>query len=292
MRWRGREKSRHVEDRRGARGPGRGPRTVGGLGGIVILIVAVVALYNGVDPRPFLDAVGQQPAANQPAAAGSGIEDDHREFVEVVLRDTEKVWERLFDEQVSGASYRPPKLVLFSHRVATGCGMAGSETGPFYCPPDETIYIDPAFFGEMERRLKAPGDFAQAYVIAHEVAHHVQELTGLNRFINRARMTRDPTTINRASVRYELQADYLAGVWAHHARRQFNILEEGDISEAINAANRIGDDTLQRMSTGVVIPERFTHGTSAQRVRWFKAGLESGDLNGCQQLFEIDYDQL
>jgi predicted metalloprotease len=164
--------------------------------------------------------------------------------------------------------------------------------GPFYCPADQRVYIDPAFFDELKRRHKAPGDFAQAYVIAHEVAHHVQKLLGFSAQVDRVRQRRDELASNQASVRLELQADYLAGVWAHHAQRQYEILEEGDIAEAINAANQIGDDTLQRMAQGYVIPERFTHGTSAQRVRWFTAGLRSGDLNACQELFELDYTQL
>ncbi len=164
--------------------------------------------------------------------------------------------------------------------------------GPFYCPADQTVYIDPTFFEEMKRRLNAPGDFAQAYVIAHEVAHHVQNSLGIMQKVDQVRRSGDKRAINRASVRLELQADYLAGVWAHHAQKKYDVLEEGDIAEAMNAANQIGDDTLQKMSQGFVIPERFTHGTSAQRVRWFKQGLRSGDLNGCLQLFEIDYDQL
>jgi predicted metalloprotease len=164
--------------------------------------------------------------------------------------------------------------------------------GPFYCPVDQTVYIDPNFFEEMKRRLNAPGDFAQAYVIAHEVAHHVQNTLGIMQKVDQVRRSGDKLAINRASVRLELQADYLAGVWAHHAQKKYDVLEEGDIAEAMNAANQIGDDTLQKMSQGFVIPERFTHGTSAQRVRWFKQGLRSGDFSGCVQLFEIDYDQL
>ena len=164
--------------------------------------------------------------------------------------------------------------------------------GPFYCPADQTVYIDPTFFDELKRRHQAPGDFAQAYVIAHEVAHHVQNSLGIMQQVDKVRRTGDKAAINRASVRLELQADYLAGVWAHHAQKNYNILEEGDIAEAMNAANQIGDDTLQKMSQGFVVPERFTHGTSDQRVRWFTEGLRSGDLNGCVELFEIDYDQL
>ena len=289
MRWKGREQSQNVEDRRGS----RAAPVIGGSGCFMLLIV-IVALLLGFDPKPLLNVVDQvEQQQGQVGQVEPGQDDDAREFIGVVLRDTEKVWERLIREQIpGGGSYRPPRLVIFSGTEMTGCGRANAATGPFYCPADQTIYIDPSFFEEMKQRLNAPGDFAQAYVISHEVAHHVQNTLGMMRPVERARRTGDKRIANRASVRLELQADYLAGVWAHHAQRQYSILEEGDIGEAMNAANQIGDDTLQRMANGFVVPERFTHGSSQQRVRWFTEGLRSGDLKGCEQLFRIDYDEL
>ncbi len=288
MRWKGRERSQNVEDRRGVPVAG----IVGG-GGLV-MIIAIIAMILGADPRPLLEAVGQPGAQQgQVAQQAPGEDDETREFIEVVLKDTESVWTDLLSTQVEGGeSYRPPRLVIFSNAISTGCGQASAAMGPFYCPADQTVYIDPAFFDEMKHRLKADGDFAQAYVIAHEVAHHVQNSLGIMQKVDKVRRSGDKQAINRASVRLELQADYLAGVWANHAQRNYNILEEGDIAEALNAANQIGDDTLQKMSQGFVVPERFTHGTSVQRVRWFSKGLRSGDLNGCVELFDVDYDEL
>jgi predicted metalloprotease len=289
MRWRGRERSENVEDRRGV-GPSG---VVLGGGGLMTLIVVIGAIFLGADPRAMVGLVGQMPAApGQPGQQAPGVDDQAREFIAVVLKDTENVWSQLFREQVRGGDYEPPRLIIFSNATRSGCGMASAATGPFYCPVDRQIYIDPQFFDELRRRHQAPGDFAQAYVIAHEVAHHVQQLLGFNRILDQARRTGDEIATNQASVKLELQADYLAGVWAHHAQRNYDILEEGDIAEAINAANQIGDDTLQRLSQGYVVPERFTHGTSAQRVRWFKAGLVSGDLAASQQLLELDYSRL
>ncbi len=289
MRWQGRERSQNVEDRRGMRPMGV---AIGG-GGLIALLFAVVAIFLGADPRAVIGVVGQQQAQQgqaiqQPPAA----DDPSREFIEVVLKDTENVWTKLFQQQVQGGRYVPPRLIIFAGTDRSGCGIANAQMGPFYCPADQKIYIDPAFFDEMKRRHNAPGDFAQAYVIAHEVAHHVQKQIGFASIVDRIRASGDELASNRASVRLELQADYLAGVWAHHAQRDYQILEEGDIAEALNAANQIGDDTLQRLSQGFVVPERFTHGTSAQRVRWFRAGLASGDLKGCQQLFDMDYEEL
>ncbi len=289
MRWQGRERSKNVEDRRGLRPVGI---MLGG-GSILAILIAIVAMMLGVDPRPFLGAVEQPQAQVRPVDGQiPGPDDKAREFIEVVLKDTENVWTKLFAEQVQGGGYRPPRLVIYSDQVQSGCGLASAAMGPFYCPADQIVYIDPVFFDEMHERFNSPGDFAQAYVIAHEVSHHVQRLTGFMELVDRVRAGGDKLAINRASVRLELQADYLAGVWAHHAQREYNILEEGDIAEAMNAANQIGDDTLQRLSQGFVVPERFTHGSSAQRVRWFKAGLSSGNLDGCQQLFELEYDEL
>ena len=264
---------------------------VGG-GGLLALIVAIVAIMLGADPRPFLGAVNQQQQQVQQAGGAAGVDDQSREFIEVVLRDTETVWSQLFAEQVQGGPYTPPRLIIFSGTDRSGCGMANAAMGPFYCPADQQIYIDPTFFDQLARRHDAPGDFAQAYVIAHEVSHHVQKLIGFAEIANRARQSGNEVEANRASVRLELQADYLAGVWANHAHKEYDILEPGDIAEAMNAANQIGDDTLQRLSQGFVVPERFTHGSSEQRVRWFKEGLATGDLDGCKQLFDLPYAQL
>ena len=289
MRWKGREQSENVEDRREVPVAG----IVGG-GGCLVVIIAIIFALLGADPTPILKSVGQPEARQgQVGQQAPGEDDEAREFIGVVLKDTENVWTKLIREQVQGGqAYRPPRLIIFADQIRTGCGQANAAMGPFYCPVDQTVYIDPIFFDEMKRRHNAAGDFAQAYVIAHEVAHHVQNSLGLMQPMERVRRTGDARAINRASVRLELQADYLAGVWAHHAQKNYNVLEEGDIAEAMIAANQIGDDNLQRMSQGFVIPERFTHGTSAQRVKWFKQGLATGDFNGCQQLFELDYDQL
>jgi predicted metalloprotease len=289
MRWKGREQSDNVEDRRGVPVAG----LVGG-GGLLVVIIAIIVSLLGADPTPLLENIGQPGMQQgQVGAQAPGEMDEAHEFISVVLKDTENVWTQLIREQVPGGQgYRSPRLIIFSDQIRTGCGQANAAMGPFYCPVDQNVYIDPSFFDEMKHRHNAAGDFAQAYVIAHEVAHHVQNSLGLMEQIERARRSRDARAINQASVRLELQADYLAGVWAHHAQKNYNVLEEGDIAEAMNAANQIGDDTLQRMSQGFVVPERYTHGTSAQRVRWFKEGIASGDLNGCQLLFELDYDQL
>ncbi len=289
MRWEGRERSENVEDRRGKRPAG----LVMGGGGLLALVITVVAVLMGADPRALVGVIGQQQQAAQQGLQEAPAPDDKaREFIEVVLKDTENIWTKLFDEQVQGGGYIPPRLIIYSETDRSGCGIANAQMGPFYCPADQKIYIDPSFFDELKRRHNAPGDFAQAYVIAHEVSHHVQKLIGFSDIVDRIRSQRDEAATNQASVRLELQADYLAGVWAHHAHQEYDILEPGDIAEAMNAANQIGDDTLQKLSQGFVVPERFTHGTSAQRVRWFKAGLSSGDLNACQQLFDLDYEDL
>lgn len=289
MRWKGREQSENVEDRRGI-----SPGVAIGGGGLGLLIVLGIAFLLG-DPKLVQQVLQeqQQQTVNQPQAPGQPAPDDSvGEFIRVVLRDTETVWSDLFRKHVQGVAYRPPKLVMFSGRVQSGCGIASAEVGPFYCPADQQVYIDPMFFEILERKHSAGGDFAQAYVIAHEVAHHVQKLTGFSDVVDKVRARGNESETNRASVRLELQADYLAGVWAHHADRQYDILEAGDIDEAIRAANQIGDDTLMKESIGYAIPERYTHGTSEQRVRWFRKGLSSGDLDGCQALFELDYSEL
>lgn len=291
MRWRGRERSDNVEDRRGM-----GPQmALGGGGGLLAIIVFLALKFFGAPPavqelagRAVQNA--QRPAAQAPA--GEGIDDDNREFISVVLRDTETIWTQLFDAQVP-RDYIPPKLIIFSGQTQTQCGVGQAAMGPFYCPADKQIYIDPTFFDDLAQRHSAPGDFAQAYVIAHEVAHHVQNLLGFSTLVRQEQAKGDKLHANQMSVRLELQADFLAGVWAHHAHKEYGILEDGDMQEAIQAANQIGDDTLQRQATGTVIPERFTHGTSAQRVKWFKRGLLSGNLKDCEALlFELAYDQL
>lgn len=293
MRWRGREQSGNVEDRRGM-----SPKmAMGGGGGIIAVIVVLIVKFMG-GGEGVQQMAGQmaQKAANArqsaPAEAGSGIQDDHKEFIAVTLRDTETIWAMLFDDQVRGASYTPPRLVIFEGQTQTACGTGQAAMGPFYCPADKQVYIDPSFFDDLARRHNAPGDFAQAYVIAHEVAHHIQTILPYSSMVNQVRSRGDELASNRASVRLELQADFLAGVWAHHAHKEYGILEEGDMQEAIQAANQIGDDTLQKQATGYVTPQRFTHGTSAQRVKWFKKGLLSGEVKGAEQLFEIAYDRL
>ncbi len=265
MRWRGRAQSRNVVDRRGR-------RAAGAIGGGSILLVLLYMLLGG-DPTALLGGGGPSaPPTGQHAA-------DQREFVGVVLADTEDVWHALFRQ--SGATYREPKLVLFTGSVASACGSASSAVGPFYCPADEQVYIDMDFFEDLQRRLDAGGDFTQAYVIAHEVGHHVQHLLGTSGRVQAQRQRLSETEGNRLSVRLELQADCFAGVWAHQTQRQKQVLEAGDIEEALNAAAAIGDDRLQRRSGGQVVPDSFTHGTSAQRAEWFRRGYESGNPAAC-----------
>ena len=294
MKWEGREQSTNVEDRRGM----RGPAAAAGGGGLLLIAIVIVMKLIGADPQQqqavvnIAKNVQQRAAQAPPAEAGEGIDDKSREFIAVILHDTETIWTKLFKEQISEVSYTPPKVIMFTDSVASGCGNASAAMGPFYCPADEKVYIDPAFFDELATRHHASGDFAQAYVLAHEVAHHVQKLTGYSDIVNQARSKGDERLSNQMSVRLELQADFLAGVWAHHAHKAYDILEDGDMEEGINAANQIGDDTLQRESIGHVVPERFTHGTSAQRVKWFKQGLTSGRFKDCEQLFKIEYERL
>ena len=293
MKWEGREQSSNVEDRRGM----KGPAVAAGGGGIllVILLIAMQMFGANEDQQKLVANIAkglQNQAASVPETPGKGIDDKSKEFISVILHDTETVWTKLFKEQVPETSYTPPKVIIFSDSVASACGNASAAMGPFYCPADEQVYIDPTFFDELATRHHAKGDFAQAYVLAHEVAHHVQNLTGFSDIVNQARSQRDERHSNQMSVRLELQADFLAGVWAHHAHKAYDILEDGDMEEGINAANQIGDDTLQRESIGHVVPERFTHGTSAQRVKWFKKGLLSGKFKDCEQLFDIAYDKL
>jgi hypothetical protein len=271
MRWKGRRQSENVEDRRSVRGPAMAG------GGLLGLLLVLVVIFLGGDPRPLLDVIADNPPGQQAGpAAVDPVEDELAQFVSVVLADTEDVWTDLFRQ--AGQAYREPTLVLFRHQIQSACGFQSAATGPFYCPPDEHVYIDLSFYDEMKNRLGAPGDFAQAYVIAHEVGHHVQKLLGISDEVNRLQRRANEEEANNLSVRLELQADFLAGVWAHHAQQNWRILEPGDIEEALQAAAAIGDDRLQMQQRGFVVPESFTHGTSQQRARWFVHGLKTGDM--------------
>lgn len=267
MRWIGRRSSGNLEDRRG--GGGRYA-----LGGGVGIIVVIVALLLGKNPQELMNAI---PGQEQEQTATSGTPNDEQgKFVDAVLVDTEDVWNELFSQM--GSQYKEPNLVLFTQSTSSGCGFAGAATGPFYCPADEKVYIDLSFYDDLKTRFNAPGDFAMAYVIAHEVGHHVQNLMGITDKVDRMRGNISESEYNKMSVRLELQADFFAGVWAHHDQKMKNILEEGDIEEALQAANAVGDDRLQKQSSGTVTPDAFTHGTSEQRMRWFKKGFETGDI--------------
>jgi predicted metalloprotease len=252
-------------------------------GGIVGLIIMGLVWLLGGDPRQVMQPGGPgggsgdaQVASGQLGKTGNPEEDELAKFVSVVLADTEDVWQEQFRKM--GKQYQEPKLVLFSGRVQSACGMAGAATGPFYCPADRNLYIDLSFYRELKNRFKAPGDFAQAYVIAHEVGHHVQRLMGTTDKVDAMRERLSKAEYNRLSVRLELQADFYAGVWAHHAQKTKRVLDPGDIDEALRAAAAIGDDRLQKQAQGHVVPDSFTHGTSEQRVRWFRRGFESGEL--------------
>jgi len=271
MKWAGRRESTNVEDRRGISGGGL---AVGG--GIIGVIAILIKLFLGGDVSSIPEVAPSAPA-HEMTAEEKKLDDERAAFVKVVLADTEDVWGKLFTEQ--GKTYQDPTLVLFRDAVQSACGMAGSATGPFYCPGDAKLYIDLSFFEDMQSKLNAPGDFAMAYVVAHEVGHHIQNLNGTSEKMNRLRQTVSEEEYNKYSVKLELQADFLAGVWAHHAQRMKNILEENDIEEALNAANAIGDDRLQKEARGYVVPESFTHGSSQQRVYWFKKGFETGDVS-------------
>ncbi len=277
MRWQGRKGSQNIEDRRRG-GMGRTTKRVGGGLGFGAIIIFIIALLMGKDPMQLLQQV--QPDATQQTTqtTTNAATDELAQFVSVVLKETEEVWHKLFREQL-GRSYKEPVLVLFDGQTRSACGFASSATGPFYCPGDDKVYIDLSFYRDLQTRFKAPGDFAMAYVVAHEVAHHVQNLLGITRQVDSQRGRISKKEMNDLSVRLELQADFLAGVWAHHSHRMNNILEEGDIEEALRAAHAIGDDRIQMETRGYVVPDSFTHGTSEQRMRWFRKGLETGDLN-------------
>jgi hypothetical protein len=286
MRWEQGRRSDNVEDRRGM----GAPAMVGGGLGVVGVILAVVVALMGGDPMIVLEqmggsgALGPGPVVVSQSKAPSPEQDRLADFVSVVLADTEDTWSQEFRRQ--GGRYTPPKLVIFDGTVNSACGLAQAAMGPFYCPNDQKVYVDLAFYRQLRQQLGAPGDFAQAYVIAHEVGHHVQHLLGIDQKVQSAQRRLPQRDANQLSVRLELQADCLAGVWAHHTGTQRATLEPGDIEEALNAASRIGDDTLQRQSSGRVRPDSFTHGSSAQRQRWFARGLKSGSMDACDSFRE------
>jgi predicted metalloprotease len=307
MRWRNREKSENVEDRRGQSGrrgfpfpfprgggrfPGRGTRIPipsgrggGGIGIVGLLVILGLMFFFGIDPRVILQdgGGGQIPIGRERPGAeyrqASPQEEELKQFISVVLKTTEEVWSQQF--QASGRRYTEPSLVLFREATQSRCGTGVAQMGPFYCPLDQKVYIDLSFYDELKNRFRAPGDFAQAYVIAHEIGHHVQTLLGITEQVMRARSQAGESESNAIQVRMELQADCLAGLWAHHAQRQLQILEPGDIEEGLNAAAAIGDDRIQKRTQGYVVPDAFTHGSSEQRVTWFRRGFNSGEFKVC-----------
>ncbi|MCX7404467.1 MAG: zinc metallopeptidase [Planctomycetia bacterium] len=287
MRWEGRRQSTNVEDRRQLNAA---PVLVGG--GLFSIVLLIALLFLGVDPQQIAaiaPILVPQPAQRPPAeqAAGQPADDAMKQFVAVVLADNEDVWGKLFPRYFQ-SRYVPPTLVLFTGQVNSACGFASAAVGPFYCPLDKKVYIDLAFYEDLKDRFGAPGDFAQAYVIAHEIGHHVQNQLGISDKVQALRERLSKRDANTLSVRMELQADFLAGVWAHHVARYAGIVDEEDIREAVNAAAAIGDDRIQKQSQGYVVPDAFTHGSSEQRVRWFLAGLKSGDPTLMERAFEVD----
>lgn len=282
MKWEGNRQSNNVEDRRqgGGGGGGFGGRSIG-IGTIVVALIGGWVL--GINPLTILGVLsggGSAPSAQyEGPSTPPPANDSMGQFVSTVLADTEDVWGEIFKQ--GGAKYQEPKLVLFRGAVGTACGTGQAAMGPFYCPGDHKVYIDLSFYDQLKNQLGAPGDFAQAYVIAHEVGHHVQNLLGISGQVDQMRGRVSKSEYNKLSVKLELQADCFAGVWAHHAHNQRKILEQGDVEEAMNAAAKIGDDALQKAQTGQVVPDSFTHGTSAQRQRWFKTGLQSGSMKAC-----------
>ena len=288
MLWRDGRRSGNVEDRRGFGGGGM--RMGGGIGGIGLLVVIVGAIFFGVDPTTLLQQLesgspdaGYQQDQQSASMDGNGDStrtgnDEERDFVSAVLADTEDTWTALFRDM--GRTYVDPHLVLFAGQVQSACGFAETAMGPFYCPGDSKVYIDLEFYDELKRRFEAPGDFAQAYVIAHEVGHHVQHLLGITDKVDRMTGGLSESQTNAVSVRVELQADCFAGVWAYQAKER-KIVEPGDVEEALNAAAAVGDDRLQRQSQGYIVPDSFTHGSSAQRARWFKTGFSRGEIGDC-----------
>jgi len=280
--------SQNVEDRRGVK-PAQAA-----MGGGLVLLLMIVGQILGIDPRALMQVAqvvqAPQQAQVQQKGAAPPRDDEGSVFVRRILGLTEEVWGQQFNQV--GQRYQQPSLVLFTGSTNTACGLGQSAMGPFYCPGDKKVYIDLAFYEELDKRFGAPGDFAQAYVIAHEVGHHVQNLLGYSDKVHSARRSNSEAEANKDSVRLELQADYLAGVWAHHANRNRKVIEPGDIEEGLRAATAIGDDTLQKQATGRVVPDSFTHGTSAQRLRWFREGIRTGDFKALDVLFRLPYDQL
>jgi uncharacterized protein len=283
MEWEGREESQNVEDQRGF------PTKAVAIGGGGVVIV-VLALLLGLNPQMLLDLFGQRGEPQPQQVQKDPHEERLARFTKVILHDTEEVWDDLFKKM--GKRYEKPHLVLFSGSVRSACGLADTAVGPFYCPADSKLYIDLSFYRDMERKLNAPGEFARAYVIAHEVGHHVQHLLGYSQRGSPGGPGRGSGSRNQMSVRLELQADYLAGVWAHWGQKRFKFLQKGDLESALHAAFQIGDDRLQRRSRGYVVPDSFTHGTSEQRVRWFRRGFKTGSVKGAAALFKLPYDEL
>jgi hypothetical protein len=289
MKWKNRRQSSNIEDRRGQQNPKQGlgklnPLLIGQLikilfsktGVIIIGVFLAFSFLTGNNPLSILNSFFSGDYSSSQTSASyksTKTEDEMVEFSSIILADTEDVWNKLLN------NYREPTLVLFTNSVNSACGNTSSASGPFYCPGDEKLYLDLSFFDEMATKLNAPGDFAQAYVIAHEVGHHIQKIMGTTNKINKLRGKISQTEFNKYSVRLELQADFLAGVWAHHSEKMSKMMETGDLNEALNAANAIGDDRLQKSATGRVVPDSFTHGTSEQRMRWFKKGFDTGDLS-------------
>ncbi|WP_070120102.1 KPN_02809 family neutral zinc metallopeptidase [Bacillus marinisedimentorum] len=271
MKWKGRKGSSNVEDRRGKGGP---IAIGGGVGGIVILVVVMLL---GGDPGALLNNMTQVGNESSAPYEETAQEEELSQFVSVVLADTEEVWSEIFRE--NGMTYEEPTLVLYNDSVQSACGTASSAVGPFYCPGDQKLYIDLSFYNDLKQKFNAPGDFAMAYVIAHEVGHHVQTLLGTTNEVMPLRQQMSETKFNKYLVRFELQADYYAGVWAHHAR-EMDLLEQGDLEEAVNAASAVGDDAIQKRTQGQVVPDSFTHGTSQQRMKWFKKGFDEGTIEG------------
>jgi predicted metalloprotease len=270
MRWKGRRKSSNVEDRRG-----KTPRRMVG-GGVGTIVIILAIYFLGGDPIDLLNTMQLDNTSTTSSYQGTAEENELADFVSVVLAETEDVWTKIFRDR--GSNYNYPKLVIYNGSVQSACGFSSAATGPFYCPGDYKLYIDLSFYDELQRKFKAPGDFAMAYVVAHEVGHHVQTLLGINEQVMSLRSQLSKEEFNKYLVRLELQADYLAGVWAHYAERM-NLLEQGDLEEALNAASAVGDDRIQKSMQGYIVPESFTHGTSEQRKRWFYKGFKSGNLS-------------
>lgn len=270
MRWKGRKQSSNVEDRRGLSAKG-----IAG-GGIGTIVIVLVVLLLGGDPTSLIQNIQTSDQTTTSNYTETAEEKELAQFVSVILAETETVWHNIFAD--IGKQYREPKLVLFSGSVQSACGVAGSSTGPFYCPGDQKLYIDLSFYQELQTKFKAPGDFAMAYVVAHEVGHHIQNLLGTMEKVQQLRSRISQEEYNQYSIRLELQADFYAGVWAHYTDRIEGLLEEGDLEEALNAASAVGDDRIQKQAQGYVVPESFTHGTSEQRKRWFYKGYKTGDI--------------